>query len=702
MAAQAMMETVSAARDKCCAMAAPSLRLRDLPGLPLESPSLLSPRDAMAWADSILHYWEHALAAGSLHLSEPLYLFDLAAAKGQSMWLMLQALRHRLSASHHPFRPCYVICGNSISTLDALATHPYLNEDIVAGRFDTAYWQPGQQGVTLRAQKLAVLQTDNPIVLLSAGGFAPLPVDLYGIEQGHLMEGMVMPIESSCETNTSMLEFDWRKLDGAALAQLPYGSVLKHCLERFTWGSLFLPYAACQAVDDFFRLSGGRYFLLATDPGCHLEQQVRLGKMAPPSSWPPPSPLPCNFHALSVHQQQQGAWTWNHQLRDDGLVLHAALRCDDAAATEHAWAEITAPLYSNHPDDSAILIRHVTRITDVPVLLGVLRQSHYDPRILLEGLALLQAQASTFDITACRSWQTALTQTWDHYFPPQQENDFPFRLAWLAAILNHWKLARRAWHADLCWYGEHVQGLRYLALCEAATGNHSQAVKLVTHALTLEPGHPDCLALHSELQARTIRRQNTHWFHEEIAIDGALQLEPIASEHAEVIYYQWRDPQIAEMTRLPDFVDVEQVRQWIARQAADTSRQNYAVMHCDAGFVGMVSVCVDADAGYFYFWTGTDFQDKGWGKRAAHLLFRQASHNGIRHLFTSVYADNARSGKTLAQLGFHPIGIQAHAPDDKLLFLHTSLPDTKVEDESHLKLRFFALCEAIRCGFVFD
>jgi RimJ/RimL family protein N-acetyltransferase len=704
MAAQSVIETTI---DTSAASAgdAAAVRFTERPLLQETRRSLdalASPLMAHAWVEAIMRFWQAGIAAGSIDPAEPLYLFDPASCEGQFAWLVLRALQQQLATNASGLKPCYVACGTHREELDSMATHPYLTEYAEHGWFDTALFPAGAgTAITLRQQGLSLLRTANPVVVLSVQWFGTLPSELYGLHQGRVMEGWVVTTEmASCH-----LDYEWRPLDESDLARSPHRRLLAHCLTRFTDTPLLIPAAANEAMEIFAKLSSHRYLLLSVDHGCHSEQQIRLGMLSPPRAMRRGSvSAPVNYHALSLHQEWLGARTWNCQLRDTGMVLHATWNNGHTSPEDGAFSSIVAPLAETHPDDSLQLAAMATgdHAPDAAGLLTLLRLSGYDPRALRSAMPAILEQTSTMCGTARHEWQIALSRIWSNYLPPASGDGFPFDAAVLAAEIGHWELAKACIQTGLAMYGDDVTALHHLAYCEAATGDTPLAMRLLDHALEHDPADPLCLALRERLAERLLHWENIGWYYPDAASRDELVLEPLGPEHAASVLYQYRDVQIGVMTRLPELNTLQEIRDWIEEQRQDASLASYAVMHRRWGFVGMVCNHRAGDAGYFYFWIGTDFQDRGWGQQAARLLFAQATLAGVIDLFTSVCVDNIRSRNALARLGFNEMTLHAHAPDDDLIFLHCRPQATAQPAYEYLVARISRLCEAIRSPIVFS
>ena len=655
--------------------------------------ALASPLLAHAWSEAIVRYWEAGLAAGSIDPGKPLYLLDPAPGQGQLAWLLLGALRQRLAVAGPDIQPCYVACSGNVDQLDYLAAHPYFKEYTDASWFDTACWNAGKDSVLdLRAQRITLLRTDNPVVVLGLEWLQTLPSELTGIHRGQVMEGRAALTALQEPEHAYRLDYQWQPLDDTNDPSLR--PLWTHYLPRFAEIPLLWPAMACKALDALARLSSGRYLLLAADAGICSDQELRLCALTPPSEWHPgQAPLPVNYHALSLYQRQHGACTWDRKLHDDGAVLHAALRDDRCTITQSAFSAIVGCLEHAHPDDGRLLVPS----NDAPVTLTLLRLSRYEPRVLQAGIQRMLQQPAALHDTARKEWQTALMHTWSNYLPTATPEPFYHEAGLLAAQLGHWGLAKECFRLGLTLYGDNATDLHHLALCEAATGATDEAFALVSHALEVEPDNPHCQALHTRFAERLQRWQDTHWYHPDAVRNGELTLEPLGAEHAESLLYQYRDPQIGAMTALAELNTPDEAREWIAEQTGDVGRTTCAVMHAHWGFVGVVSMHCAADAGYFYFWIGADFQGQGFGQQAAAMLLEQAVRNGIAHLFTSAYTDNGRSRKALEHLGFVELNLRAKAPDDELIF-YCMQPCADAEPTARIR----ALCRAIASPIVFE
>jgi RimJ/RimL family protein N-acetyltransferase len=675
-----------------------------------------SPKLADAGAAAIVCYWQSCLANGGMDPDQPVYLLDLAPRDGQTAWLLMNALASRLSAQGLLLPLCYLACYEDAASAAHHAGHPYFSDWIEAGKLDFAHWNAAHDALHLQHQKIVLHHTVNPLAILALGYFQRQPSELFCMHNGSLMQGSAAaeaasPIDAAADQANDaddaneaavifQLKYQWQAVEPTlpVLAEPLLAHYRYHC----NGSALQLPLAACATLDRLNRFAHGRTLLLAADHGASNAQQIRLGACNPPASWCAGDLAPpVNFHALSLHQQQHGAWIWQQQLDEDGIVLHAAWRDDAQPVRQQDFRALCDRLAEAHPDDIGRLAaaRH-----DPADTLTLLRLSHDDPQLLKHHIIALLDAPLAFSASVRREWQAALERTWCNFLPPLHNDGFYYQVGLLAAQLGHFGLAKDCFRQGLSWYGDDATDLYLLAWCESASGGVADAIALLAQALALDPAHAHSLALHATLTERMALWDSHPWYLPQHASAAALRLEPLGQEHAPALLYQYRDRQISVMTCLPEMDTIAQAQDWISEEQQNTRRASFAVLHACWGLVGVVSMHCSGDAGYFYFWIGSDFQEQGLGRQAAQILFPMMAEHGVTQVFTSAYDDNLRSIRALSKLGFTQLPLRALAPDDWLNFFHLSVHAESKEPPDAAAARraaLSALCCAIGSPLAF-
>lgn len=676
------------------------------PGAAGDATLMATPLLAQACAVALLRYWQSGVERGAMNPDKPFYIVDLAPAQGQFAWLLLKALRARLDQRQRAWTICLLACCDSRAAGAALLAHPYLGDFVAQGWLDAvSVGAADGAGLALQRGGIDLLQTDNPLALLGLGLFQTLPSDLFGVHHGKLFEGVLAvtpesgassgptaPDQASHGTGHT-LRYQWQPAPLLAPVLAPLlAPLFDYYLGRLHSAPLLMPSLALTLLQRLRHIAGGRYLLMACDPGVCDELALRLGGLTPPARWDADSAaLPVNFHALSLSQRQHGAAVCNLAAGDDGLILHLA--CCDAGAEVDAdhFERLCGDLQAAHPAHNASL-RQLASGGAQPAamhdMLALLHLSAYDPAVLQQLCRAWSGKALKLDDSARRAWLRALEASWSNFMPLQLCDDFHIDCALFAMQLGHWGQAQECMRLGLAFYGEQAHDLYLLAWCEDASGAGARALEHVQAALALDPAHAGAQELHARLAGKLQGWRDCPWYQADLAADAELRLEPLGAEHAASLLYQYRDEQISAMTRLPALDSIEQTQAWMAEQAAETGRISFAVMHASWGLVGIVSCQCVGQAGHFYYWIGSDYQQRGYGQRAAPLLFQQLAAYGVTEIYSSVDKANPQSLHLMRKLGFQQMALDALPPDDGEFFYYLG----RVSDQRIAIRNFQQLC----------
>lgn len=651
----------------------------------------VSPRLAQAWAAALVLHWSRLERLGALDLSQPLYVLDLAPDEGNLAAGLLLALREELVArgmADWPVR--YVLCPLLPEAAHAASARytqwPVLHEFSACGWLNHATW-PARTGqpMLLGEQRAALFGARNPMVALALGALSALPAELYGAHFGQLQQARVqlqeLPRSSDEPKHAGLtLHYDWSAL--AALDDLATAPsvLLHHYRAGLISAPLLLSPRSLALLDALADFSGGRYLLLAVDHGVTHEQQIRLHQLAPPQDIVPGQLLlPVNFHALGLHQTSAGARVAQLQREELGAVLHLACRDDAVPPDDASWHNLVQRLDHAHPADRGQLNVTCPAVPQIDDINLYLRNAGYDPwalDTLLERLDLTQLQAASDQALA--SLHDTLAQTWGQLSSAQRQcSSLP--LAELLCCVADWPLARLVLaHApqatELTDAGQ-AQLLWLRVQLDLVTGHSASALQGLNACPQLTQQYPALAQLRQQLQERSTRRSASPWLAGDEPREGDLSLELLDALHIPAWLHQNRDPQIAHIAGLPPVNNEAQALDYLA-EVASTDRAEYAVMHHQHGFIGVVGARRVDDMAHIHFWLGVDYQGQGLGTRAVQLLLRQVQQHRaplLTHVFTSVLQDNLRSRRLLQRVGFSVLAHQGKGDDVEFLFLHLGL-----------------------------
>jgi RimJ/RimL family protein N-acetyltransferase len=608
---------------------------------PVTAGEVWSVAEAQDDARAVLHFLRHGLATRDIDPARPVWIVDLAPGNGERAWLVLRYLAER--APRAPMLRYLACCASGVQR-EMLSTIEVLCTEVRSGRLVIADEKEGFCRHDMR----------NPAMVLAHGACAAREQALFACHYGKLLAG----------ARQSDGQIGWAPLQ----ARDDLSSLLSAYCRAINSAPLNLPVGFIRCVQTLLAATGGRMLLRASDPGVMNLVQIRGGMLAAEAVT-----AQVNFEVLARWHRALGATVHQAQYDDGGRVLHVAVHDRTGGRLRACLADV---LELAHPDVRAAAVSAMQGMAPNPMTYAAwIEQVQADPRIVPLCADALLALTGKVQGTALRHWRELLVRLCGNYYPGWHDAPLIRFLASLAMRLEDWglacKLLRQALRdcdddddRMLCW--------QMLAECQERTGALVAAqASLMQAKQVLEegtPAHDELRCVIERIAHRIAHQQERPAYVPSHAYDGLLCLEPLDDTHAADFFYQYRDPQIALMTRLPELADAEAVRCWIADRARQPDRLDCAVMHAELGFVGVVSAHRSRGDAFVHFWIGVDYQGSGHAAPAVRLLIRMLAVHGALRIFTAVYPDNYRSRRTLLSVGFVKLPISAAAPENETLF----------------------------------
>lgn len=640
-------------------------------------------------------YWQDGLAHADINPARPIDVIDLAPGNGynghQLIRAMQAAIRH---VAGMRFRYLPVVPGEAWMRQAKAA--PEMQAYRQQGLLLPLTGSPGKPARLLADGR--PYECDNPVVILAHDGWARLSQRLLAVHYGKLLEADLELIREQ-QTGTSERP-DWRPAE-ASLQSGPFAPVFARYLDEFNSTPICYPGGAIDAVRRWRRVARHGYLMLATGTGMASELRMRLHTFPDlVSAYRDTGRLPVHYGLLAHWARLHGAATFEEDLPDGSAMQIVMEAADGSHARLAALADGFDPAIFGRQALIADAMRSVGSAHKLEHLRQLLRLSGHDPVLLADmgrELALGFSRTMDFDRVA---WRKTLDEVWANFLPELSTISLHDRLANAGMHCGHWPLAREALLRGMRHHGTSATDLANLAWCEMRTGQLAAGQNLVREALASDPANALAQQVMTRMQERLSRRDSA-WLVELRDAHLSLTLEPLDLSHADAYFIQYRDPQIAIMTGLPQLKSVEETREWIKAAPEERGRVSFAVMHRDHGFVAYVNLAVSGHAAFFCFWTGVDFQGQGFATAAARLVFRHAATMGVPLMLTSAYKDNRRSIRALERLGFVRIPSQALPPDqDRVFFV---LADPRVgEFDAHQELVDYYRREGLPLKFAGD
>jgi len=650
----------------------------------------------------IVEYWKDCRINAEMDSQHYVDVVDLCPGSGLSCWLMMQSIQRYAGIE---FRYRYIPLVPHRSWLSSLLSIPEFKPSHLSGIFAPVVWDGAESApYFIDHSGDGIWRPRNPVVILGHDRFRYLQQRLLAVHYGRLLEAdfslgekksqfALNESENQASQNQNN-EIKWVSINKDQEERL-LGISFNKYLQKFNSSPLPFPAGALQLIKKIHLLSNRGYLFISLGDGMSAEQDLRLASFSNLlNEIQTKKTLPINFHLIGQLFDNQGIYNLSRKIQE-GKVLHAAI-FSPSSNTQHRLGRIFTKVGDAALFHTSALIeatRSLGSMAALSIRSALLELSDFDPAVFTAGhvgLTAALAAASQSGTLEKNAWKNTLEQVWSRYLPIDHADRLHQYLAPAAMHCGAWGLAKRALIRGMACFGESAVDLANLAWCESRTGNADSAQALVSRALQLDP---DCM-LAIEVLRRVNERlatRNDSWRCVLRDTDSGLVLEPLDKSHADALFYQYRDPQIAIMTGLPEMKSREQALQWIEEQGNDDKKINYVIMLPEEGLAGFINLAVSEHAAFFCFWSGVDFQGRGVAGAAGKIACQHAIRSGVTIILTSAFRDNYRSIKSLRRMGFIEIPIRALPPDnDRIFFILDDHNSVDLSKSVHELISYYA------------
>lgn len=145
-----------------------------------------------------------------------------------------------------------------------------------------------------------------------------------------------------------------------------------------------------------------------------------------------------------------------------------------------------------------------------------------------------------------------------------------------------------------------------------------------------------------------------------------VQATPLRVQLAAPYFRLQRDIDLRDTVNLVALPTIAATRDWIQERRRDGHRL-YAVIADGHGMLGAFGLGPGLVVAPFFFWLAPAYRQRGFGIRLTKLLCNEARRLGLRHLHSTVRADNIACLRLLQRAGFQQAPVPGADACDSLL-----------------------------------
>jgi hypothetical protein len=280
---------------------------------------------ADSYAELIVAFLRDSLPR--LDPSKPVYVLEMATGSGALSFLLLTALRDKLSQlpSLRPVRLCYVMTDFAERNVVSWETDPAFQPFVERGELDFAIFAPETQATVTLRHSGTILQSDavsNPVIAIANYFFDSIRQDFFQFENGVIRESRLTLYREVGEgvdpaSPPRLDEIQLKDRFVPVYSNYYKDSELNQLLKQYQVdlpvGSVLFPIGAFHCLANLRKLSNGKLMLIASDKGFHSLEYMRGHSATPYTPHPGSFAYMVNFHALGRYFENQCGKAWHAQ-----------------------------------------------------------------------------------------------------------------------------------------------------------------------------------------------------------------------------------------------------------------------------------------------------------------------------------------------------------------------------------------------------
>lgn len=640
------------------------------------SANRLTAHSADQYALCIARYWASVHTPEKSNDSKRLVILDLSPQDGSFAWQLISRLAEYLREKQSDLSVLrYIACFDQASDYADLERNPYIGELKQYGIFRCvtrdSFLEEGDEELMGQA-----------VMVLADGVFGRLQQELYGLQHEEILRIMARPTPAlAAGVNQVALEYQWSAFSEEA-ADNYVAAILESYRSSGQSVATLIPTEALACLQKIRAITGDRFALIATDHAISKDSEVFANAYATPNQLTIPSPeMRVNYHALVRYFELIGGQAEAQNNGDGSLGL--CLAWSNATQID---SEVFDTLRKKNDLGRIDLHARVIETLDtdraaLADLLKALDSSNFDPDLFSRLYSKLDAADWNLSPANVAQWHTLLDRVWLNYLPTTTCHELCNMISSIALRVRHYELARSSAATGILYDPADADGHVLQAWCDVQCGRLTSAMEHVSRALEAASGHAQAHVLHSVIQERIDHYKYAPWYAIDLAQVNDLSLQPLCEYHAERLFEQYRDPQIASAVLLPAFKQAPEMTEWITTESQNPYHANCAIHHQAHGVIGYIGLHCDAESGYLRVWLGQEHQGKAYGVACATAMLGMLKKCGITHIYAAANPNPPYAVTALNKLGFVPTGAQATTPHSafKIMYLGALRSEKEIE-----------------------
>lgn len=447
---------------------------------------------------------------------EPVHILELGAGSGKFASLFLKrltALTRRMGKAAPAWR--MVMTDLADRNVAFWREHPGLRPFVERGVLDFAKFDVENDReieLVISGEVLGGEVLGNGLIVVGNYFFDGIPIDVFAIEGGHLLEGTVNVMSTQEEPDLDdpavlsrvSLAFEHSPTEAEGYYDDPeFNRILQGYQDKLGNTSVHFPIAGLRCCKLMRALSGGNLLMLTGDKG-YIRDEDLLDRSEPGLAVHGSFSLSVDYAAIAAYFRGAGGQVFQPRHRHESLLTVGFLlgeHPNDHQATRDAYADVIAEFGPDEFFGVTQMYEKPPEGATVAQLMSLIHLGRSDPRLVGKCLPALGELVSSATSREKLELYQAIEQAWQLYYHLGDDDDVPFEFGRLLYRMDYYTEALEYFQRSLELYGENPHTRFNMSLCHYYLHQREEALMNVAKTLALSPSHQGAKGLRIEIQA---------------------------------------------------------------------------------------------------------------------------------------------------------------------------------------------------------